>query len=154
MITDEQYIARSFDRFLKFIGDTPEPNDCWNWQGSINSYGYGMFYFRQRVRPAHRWSAEYLAGKTIAGLCVCHHCDNPRCVNPQHLFVGTNADNQRDMDQKGRRVLPPKSAAGGVKVHTPYGDFKSILLAAHTIGVSTSLIHHRFKRLPHLYWRI
>jgi hypothetical protein len=148
----KEYLAKSKERFFNRIKE--DDNGCWLFQGSLNPQGYGNFHYKSLSHLSHRWAAEHLAGLKIKGMCVCHHCDNPSCVNPAHLFVGTQADNMRDMDRKGRRVLPPKSAAGGVPVHTPYGDFFSIWYAADMLNVSPATIHYRFKRLPHLYWRI
>jgi hypothetical protein len=85
------------------------PDDCWEWQGALDSGGYGHIVDESgRARKAHRLVMR-LSGVEISDLDVCHTCDNRRCCNPRHLFLGTHLDNMRDRDRKGRTVLPPAS---------------------------------------------
>lgn len=77
------------------------PN-CWGWRGYADKDGYGTVKHAGRPLRAHRFSWEIHNGPIPEGLCVCHKCDNPGCVRPDHLFLGTSADNMHDRDAKGR----------------------------------------------------
>jgi hypothetical protein len=81
---------------------------CWEWQGYILNSGYGHVQVDKRRYSAHRYFWQELVGPIPDGLILCHHCDNPRCVNPAHIFVGTHLDNSLDCSQKGRRNPPRK----------------------------------------------
>jgi len=78
---------------------------CWEWTARCNNHGYGKFSINRVGHYAHRVAWEIVNGPIPQGLCVLHHCDNPKCVNPAHLFIGTRADNTRDMMDKGRHRL-------------------------------------------------
>ena len=77
---------------------------CWEWTAAKDEDGYGFFWWKNKQVRAHRFSAEHFGGLSVGGIQVLHTCDNPSCVNPKHLFVGTNADNMRDKNEKGRQV--------------------------------------------------
>lgn len=79
-----------------------KPGECWPWLGGTNNCGYGTFSVDGRTQRAHRFVYVLTWGDVPPGLCVCHCCDNPRCVNPHHLWLGTRYANMRDCAAKGR----------------------------------------------------
>jgi hypothetical protein len=122
---------------------------CWNWTGSCNKQGYGEFGLEGKLQRAHRAAYMFYVGSIPPGLFVLHSCDNRRCVNPAHLWLGTQRENIRDMIDKGRSPNRYGERNGsakltGVKVSTirelvrqsghTYGSI------AHTFGVARSTI--------------
>lgn len=75
---------------------------CWLWMGSKNSQGYGHIGVKGKIEGTHRVAFKSVYGYLTKGLDICHHCDNPPCVNPEHLFEGTRLDNIQDAMHKGR----------------------------------------------------
>lgn len=98
------------DRFMLKVKKT---DSCWLWTANKNKIGYGYFWMKVANRQllAHRVSYELFVGSIPCGLLVCHKCDNPSCVNPNHLFIGTHLDNMNDMFNKNRQSTC-KSRAG------------------------------------------
>lgn len=88
------------EKFWAYVNKN-SPNGCWEWIG-MKERGYGRFDIKRKHFKAHRVSWELLKGSIPNGLCVLHGCDNPSCVNPEHLFLGTKGDNNRDRAKKGR----------------------------------------------------
>lgn len=89
---------------------------CWNWQGLCNNKGYGILTRDRKSHKAHRLFYEIHVGPIPTGMLVCHECDNPTCVNPKHLFLGTIQDNNLDCKAKGRRPYQPGELAPSVKL--------------------------------------
>lgn len=96
-LTDEQ-----LNNFWDKVATSNYGNTCWFWQASTTKDGYGTFRVGMKIIKAHRISYFLHYGTFDDKLYVLHSCDNPACVNPKHLFIGTQFDNMQDMSKKGR----------------------------------------------------
>ncbi len=96
--------------------------ECWLWTGSKVGIGYGKTHYEGKYWRAHRLSWKFTFGEIPDGLCVLHKCDNPACVRPDHLFLGTFDDNNKDMAKKGRSVKGDKNPRRLHPERYPIGD--------------------------------
>ena len=100
--------------------------ECWGWTASLNNKGYGQFYTGKTMMTAHRTSWMLTNGNIPKGLNVLHKCDNPLCVNPEHLFLGTLSDNMQDCRDKGRLVMPNTKGCNHGRSRLTSSDVKEI----------------------------
>jgi len=136
------------DGFWEKVTKTP---DCWVWHGSQNKQGYGNFWYSGKCLKAHRASWMMAYGEIPSGLDVLHKCDNPACVRPEHLFLGTDVDNANDRSRKGRSKPRKGETNGNAKLtEQDVAEIRSIGGNRHALakkyGVSDSLISHVINR--------
>ena len=106
-------------KFWNNVQKSVDPDGCWWWLGAVVAGGgYGSLWQKGKSVLVHRISWEIHNGVIPPGLWVCHHCDNPRCVHPGHLFIGSRSDNMKDAAHKNR---VPRIARARAKTHCPKG---------------------------------
>ncbi len=129
--------------------DVRGPDDCWEWQGSLGSNGYGDIGVEGGLKRTHRVAYELAVGPIPEGLCVCHTCDNRVCCNFLHLFLGTQQDNVDDMwlKRRGRSGGTPRLSFDDVLMirHRAEGGELQVNLAGE-YGVSQSLVNKIVRR--------
>jgi hypothetical protein len=91
-----------YHRMMKHVTHKAD-TECWEFDGCRDGFGYGKVSVNGKQKRTHRLAWEHAWGEIPKGKCVLHKCDNPCCVNPDHLFIGSQRDNIKDMDSKGRR---------------------------------------------------
>lgn len=132
----------------RFMERVKKTKTCWLWTGALGN-GYGAIIVDGKKQMAHRYSYELYIGPIGNGLFVCHSCDNPLCVNPMHLWLGSNADNLADMRSKKRGSKPPlldgirhpKSKLTESQVRDIRQSGMSSKTLANKYGVSDTLIY-------------
>lgn len=161
-------------RFWEKVAKT---ETCWLWTASKREKGYGAFVWANDDGTvvqgrAHRFSWILHRGAIPAGMCILHACDTPACINPDHLFVGTKADNNRDMLEKGRRILGGQrlrergergkyptaeahpgaklTSAGATQMRADHAGGMSMSACAKKHGVSVTAV---FRVVHSLTWR-
>jgi hypothetical protein len=124
----------------RFMEKVRKGENCWEWIGGKQAHGYGVIRQNGKNKSAHRISYQLFIGIIPDGLCVLHKCDNPSCVNPDHLFLGTQLDNNRDAIAKGRTYYPKgeNNHSKLLNIHIP------IIRKLHKRGISQTNIAKQY----------
>ena len=137
-------------RFWQKVDRSGGPDACWPWQAAILNTGYGGIKYQGRMTKAHRVAYELTYGPLGDNLAL-HHCDNPPCCNPAHLFPGTHADNAADRNQKGRQSRGDRVVYGRRRRGSQHPDAildearVAAIRAARLEGMGYSALAYRFR---------
>jgi len=128
-----------------------EPSgDCLVWAGPLNRYGYGIIPWNRKLRTVHRLVMEILVGPLSDDTAVCHHCDNRKCLRPDHLFLGSVAENSRDCVKKQRHAFGERNR-GGTKLTDQQ---VRAMRAEHAAGIGSRKLAKRYGTSVTSAWRV
>ena len=136
---------RKADEFWSKVNKTA---GCWEWTGSLTTFNRGCFYWKGKTDIASRVAWELTNGDIPAGRWVLHKCDNPSCVNPRHLFIGTPKENFADMVRKGRK----KSKLSLDEARAIHADSRPTATVCEEFGISKASVATLTKARNCLYW--
>lgn len=137
----KKIIAR--ERFLNLIVYPDNLDSCWSWKGSKDKRGYCYFWYKNKMGKAHRFSYEFYKGTIPEGMQVLHKCDNPSCVNPSHLWLGTNNDNVQDKVKKNRQYHP--AGIKNPKCKLTEKEVKEIIYLRKFCNIPYKILMKKFK---------
>lgn len=103
-LNTSDFTTKDITRFWSKVAKSDDPDACWEWTATKSKRGYGRIRINGKLIATHRIAYELANDCISSDLYVCHHCDNPSCCNPNHLFLGTHTDNMHDMYSKQRRT--------------------------------------------------
>lgn len=146
MVASTQDLGIADERFWRKV-DTSA--DCWVWTGKLTKFGYIRIRRSKKLFLAHRWIWSLIHGDIPHGMKICHHCDNRSCVRPEHLFLGTQAENIADMIAKRRHLMGEKRHSSKLIEE----DIRQIRLLK-TTGLSNDKIAVRFGVSTPTIWSI
>lgn len=131
------------DRFWNKVAILDQES-CWLWTASLDGRGYGQFWDGERRYIAHRFAYEWWFSRQLGELYCLHKCDNPKCVNPFHLFVGTQSDNMQDMMSKGRRYQPNVSGENNGRAKLSVENVQEIRISL-SLGCSINSLANKYR---------
>lgn len=146
--------------FWSHVDKTSNPNGCWEWTASKiqNGLPYGKFHIHRKYVSAHRFSWMIHKGSIPSGMLVCHKCDNPSCVNPNHLFLGTNKDNAVDRSVKGRGAINSRNGNSKLtddKVLNIRNLYTNMHLSQESIAAMFGICQSQVSRIVRkVHWKV
>lgn len=126
----------------RFLAKVEKLGNCWLWQAACDPNGYGRFWYKDQMRLAHRVSYELFEGP-IGNLQIRHKCVNTSCVNPEHLELGTHADNMQDLAEAGTNKIQKIHYPTAIEMRRAGNTLKEI---ADHFGCSITAVHEGLKR--------
>lgn len=129
-----------------FFNKVNKTETCWLWTGCIDKSGYGKVKIKGVHKRSHRVSYEMRFGQIPDGLFVCHKCDVRNCVNPEHLFLGTNMDNVRDAMSKGRFPRGGNASLPGAGGHPSLSQYINGCRCSECLYIGRKYYRERYKK--------
>lgn len=151
-MTAYEYTSEELQKFWSKVAIPLDKTQCWEWQAYCLPGGYGTMRWDGKKRLAHRVSWMIAHGVIPDGLCICHICDNRKCVNPDHLFIGAHTDNMQDRNGKNRQAKQKGELHGGHKL--TYAQVNEIRIRYAAGGITQRVLGLDYGVCQQVVWGI